>query len=166
MIDVSIRPAEPRDVPDIERIGERAWNVVYADVLEQSTIDAALSEWYSVDALRESIEISDVEYFVGERDGEVVGYTACGVNELGKGELAAIYVDPDAWRDGIGSDLLEHVEASGRDAGWTEIQIRVIAGNDIACNFYEQHGYELYETTAAPLFGEDIEELTYEKPLD
>lgn len=166
MTDVSIRPAAPSDVPAIKRIGEAAWNTVYADVLDQSTIDAALDEWYTTDALHDSIETSDVEYFVGERDGQVVGYAAGGVNELEKGELAAIYVDPDAWRNGIGTRLLQHVEAYGRDAGWTEIQIRVIAGNDIACRFYERHGYELHDTTAAPLFGEDIEELTYEKPLD
>lgn len=167
MTDVSIRPAEPRDVPPIIRVAERAWNAVYADVLEQDTIDAAIDDWYTTDAILEYIQNPDFAYFVAERAGTIIGFTSGANNELGKGELATIYLDPDHWREGIGTRLLEHFEAYGRAQGWDELQIRVIGGNDTARGFYEHHGYTVHDRTEGPLLDEeDVAEICYEKSLE
>lgn len=167
MTDVSIRPAEPRDIPPIIRVAERAWNAVYDDVLEQATIDAAIADWYTTDAVLDYIQTPDFAYFVAEADDAVIGFTSGAHNELGTGELATIYLDPDYWREGIGTQLLEHVEAYARSQGWDELQIRVIGGNDRACDFYEHHGYTVHDRTEGPLLDrEDVVEICYEKALD
>lgn len=166
MVDGAIRPAEPRDVPAIKRVAEHAWNEVYDDVLQQDTIDAALAEWYANELLLEHVQDSDVSFFVTEAERTLTGYVSGGQNEFGHGEVGAIYVDPDHWRTGTGSRLLEYFEDHGRAEGWNTMQIRVVAGNDVARPFYEKHGYEVEETKDVPLFGEPIEEVCYQKRLD
>lgn len=165
MTDISIRSAESRDVAEIERVARRAWNEVYDDILQQDTIDAALDEWYAREQLRQHVEGDDISFFVAEDDGLVRGYVSGGKNELGSGEVAAIYVDPEHWRRGLGTRLIEHFEAHGRERGWSTMQIRVIAENDVARSFYEKHGYEVESTEEAPLFGEPITEVCYQKSL-
>lgn len=173
MADLSIRSATRDDVPGIQRVGERAWSAVYDDVLDQATIDAALEEWYSLDTLHDYIQHSDVAYFVGEHDDcivgaddPIIGFVAVGRNELDTGEIGAIYVDPDHWRQGHGTALLQHAEAYGRERDWDTIQIRVVGGNDVARTFYEQHGYQETLTVTVDLFDEPIKEVCYEKSLD
>lgn len=165
MLNVSIRPAEPGDVRGIQRVAEDAWNTVYAGVLEQDTIDAALHEWYAHGLVQQQIVDEDVVFFVADDGTSVVGYVSGGLNEQGSGEVGAIYVDPEYWRSGIGSLLLDHFEDHGSEAGWETMQIRVIAENDVARSFYEKHGYEVESTEEAPLFGEPIEEVCYQKSL-
>lgn len=166
MADVAIRPAEPGDVHGIVRVAERAWNAVYDDVLQQDTIDGALDEWYAHDLLLQHVQDSGVSFFVAEAGEPVVGYTTGGMNEVGAGEVGALNVDPGHWRSGIGTRLLERVEADCREQDWNPMQIRVIAGNDVARPFYEKHGYEVESTEETMLFGEPIEEVCYQKSLD
>lgn len=166
MTGISIRSAESRDVPEIERVARRAWNAVYDGILLQDTIDAALDEWYAREQIRQHVENDDFSFFVAEDGGLVCGYVSGGKNELGSGEVAAIYVDPEHWRRGIGTRLIDHFEAHGLERGWRTMQIRVIAENDIARTFYEKHEYEVESTEEAPLFGEPIAEVCYQKSLD
>lgn len=95
-----------------------------------------------------------------------MGYASGGLNEQESGEVGAIYVDPEYWRSGIGSLLLDTLESHGRAAGWDTMQIRVVAANDVARSFYEKHGYVVVSSVETTLFGEPIEEVRYQKSLD
>lgn len=166
MAEVPIRPVIADDVPGIRRVAQSAWNAVYDDILQQDTIDAVLDEWYAREQIRQHVEDDDLSFFVADDGGGVRGYVSGGKNELGTGEVAAIYVHPEHWRRGIGTRLIDHFEAHGRERGWDSMQIRVIAENDVARSFYEKHGYVVESTEEAPLFGEPITEVCYQKSLD
>jgi ribosomal protein S18 acetylase RimI-like enzyme len=166
MNEVAVRPAEPREVPVIRDIAERAWNAVYGDVLDPATVDAALTAWYTGGALLDAIRAVETAFFVAERAGEVAGYVTGNVlADPALGEVGAIYVDPDHWRCGIGSRLLTRLEDHGRREGWDAVQIRVLTENRGACSFYEARGYEAVRAGVVDLFGEDAPERFYRKQL-
>lgn len=54
-------------------------------------------------------------------------------------EIAALYVDPDRWREGIGSALLREALAA---AGEGEVTLWTLAANRPALLFYERFGFE------------------------
>jgi ribosomal-protein-alanine N-acetyltransferase len=55
--------------------------------------------------------------------------------------LSLFAVQPGYQRQGIGSQLLEWLEASARTAGIFAVQLEVRAGNDAGRLFYERRGY-------------------------
>lgn len=69
------------------------------------------------------------------------------------GGVRAVYVDPDATGEGVGSALLERLETTARSEGLDSLGL--LASTN-ARGFYEHHGYEpVHETTFQ--FGEDVE---------
>ena len=166
MTDAAVRPATLDDVPAIRTVADRAWRAAYGDLLAAETIDAVLSEWYSPDAVRRGIERQDGWYFVGDGD-EVVGYVSGGrADDPGVATLAAIYVDPDRWRDGLGSALLERFESRCVRAGCDRLRFRVLAENDRARAFYRSRGYDPVEEVETDLFGETVTEAVFSGALD
>jgi GNAT superfamily N-acetyltransferase len=53
----------------------------------------------------------------------------------------ALYVDPDLWGNGIGSQLLEQAMDSFRTAGCTVAELWVMDGNERAQQFYRSLGW-------------------------
>lgn len=167
MVDVTVRPADPRDVPGVQRVARRGWHAAYEDVLSAATIEAKLEEWYGQASIREYVEREDVGYFVATADGQVLGYASGGPSEEGDdvGFLGAIYVDPDRWGEGIGSRLLDRVESFLADRGYERLRFRVLAENDVGTSFYRSRGYEVVEETETELGGEVADELVFEGPI-
>ncbi|MFC7231177.1 GNAT family N-acetyltransferase [Saliphagus sp. GCM10025308] len=83
------------------------------------------------------------------RDGtRIIGFASFSVEhgalELActRGFLSNLYVDPDYRGQGIGSALLEHVEASLADRGVDRLILEAMADNEAARRFYREAGYE------------------------
>lgn len=167
MSDFIVRPAGSRDVPGVQRVARRGWHAAYGDILSEETIEAKLDEWYDPTGIREYVEREDVGYFVAEADGQVLGYASGGPSDEGPdvGFLGAIYVDPDHWGEGIGSRLLDRVEAFLADRGYDRLRFRVLAENDVGTSFYRSRGYEVVEETETELGGEVVSELVFEGPI-
>lgn len=79
--------------------------------------------------------------------GSVLGFVHTGplrdadLDPAGRAEIFSIYVDPDAWRQGIGSALLDAVEAFWKPAGTRELSLWVFEDNREARAFYERLGW-------------------------
>jgi ribosomal protein S18 acetylase RimI-like enzyme len=77
-----------------------------------------------------------------------VGFVACGksqdedVDREQVGEIYVLYVHPDAWRQGIGSALLDRAMNHLRTDRFTEAVLWVLDGNRQAMRFYEAAGFE------------------------
>lgn len=69
MPDCTVRPARTADVAAIRDVARAAWTATYGELLEQSTIDAALAEWYEPAAVGELVAAEDVAAFVATVDG-------------------------------------------------------------------------------------------------
>ncbi len=84
--------------------------------------------------------------FVAERD-QIVGF--CSIvapsrdDDAGAStcEIAAVYVDPDHWRAGIGSELLVASVREVAAAGGEDMTLWVFAENHVALAFYRGFGF-------------------------
>lgn len=167
MSDFTVREAWPDDVSDIRRIAERAWRTAYGDFLDESTIDAAMAEWYDPDVIQERIDSDTVGYFVADDGRAVLGFVNGGpADEDGVAFLGAIYVDPDHWREGVGSALLGTFEAFCREHDYNSMQFGVLSDNDVGRSFYQQYGYERVDEREGNLFGETVTEQVFRRTLE
>ncbi|MFC6733553.1 MULTISPECIES: GNAT family N-acetyltransferase [unclassified Haladaptatus] len=150
--DVTIRPVKSADVPAIQRIGRAAYEAAYVDIVGQDEVDAMLAAWYDAEKLEGYISNEETAYYVAEGD-EVVGFASGGPSdEMGEGELYAIYVHPDHWGDGVGTKLLSRIESTLTDRGMTKLRLEVFEENDVGRQFYEARGFERVSTKEADLF--------------
>jgi ribosomal protein S18 acetylase RimI-like enzyme len=157
-----VREATPGDAAAVRRVADAAWHDAHDDVVGADAVEAFLAEHYDLADLRERYRSGESTTYVAEVDGRVVGY-ATGVPTEDGYELGAIYVHPDRQGDGVGTDLLEHVEAAGVEAGFDSLRLVVLADNEDAVAFYESRGFELVDERASDVF--DAAERVYEKPI-
>lgn len=107
-----------------------------------------------------TIESSSTELVVVESDGRVVGF---GELDVERGEVEAIFVDPECSGKGLGSALLDYFERRLRDEGFAVVRLRAVLN---AVGFYEQKGYERVErVTNATTNGVEVDSVWMEKPL-
>ena len=162
-----VREARPEDVPTICRIAEQAWRAAYGDFLEESTIDAAMAEWYDPEVIHRRLDSESVGFFVADRDGEVLGFVNGNpADEDGVAFLGALYVDPDHWREGLGATLLGAFESFCRERGFQSVRFGVLEANDVGRSFYSQYGYDHVDDREGDLFGQSITEAVYRRDLE
>ncbi len=82
---------------------------------------------------------------VAELDGKPVGI---GALILDGSELRAVYVSPEAARQGCGSALAREIERIAKENGLTRLKL---AASLNAEGFYAAHGYEVYERSEVVL---------------
>jgi len=86
--------------------------------------------------------------YVAINDGALVGFCAVAAPSRDDdaaedtAEIGAIYVQPDAWRTGIGSALMDVALRDLRADGWRGITLWVLAANHRARDFYARFGLE------------------------
>ena len=142
-----VREASEEDAPGIAAVHVRSWQVAYRGlvpdaVLAGLSVDGSERSWRRLVHERGSTTL----VAVGQRG--IAGFCAISTPSRDAGaaertaEIAAIYVDPDHWRRGVGTALLvEALERLRRD-GWEEVTLWTFAANDAARAFYAAHGFE------------------------
>lgn len=132
---LTIRLARPEEREDLEALQRRA--------------SLALPEYRAqLEAHPDAIDlpaeqIAHGQVLVADLDGEIVGFAA-----VVGGELDGLFVEPEHWRRGIGSAL---VEAATHDARRRGLSLSVTAGPS-ARVFYESCGFAV-EGEARTRFG-------------
>lgn len=130
---MDVTAATVADALDVETVRLRGWRAAYRGIVPQDYLDAMV-----VDEPRRASLIAEgtVTTLVAREDGTTIGMAAHGPSRdgLGAQELYALYVDPDRWRTGAGSALLEACE---------DVSVLwVLEGNARAQAFYRRHGFE------------------------
>ena len=87
--------------------------------------------------------IEDGLVFVAEAAGSVRGFAAILPRADGDSELDALFVEPDAWRNGVGRALVEHCIAEASASGATSLHV---IGNPHAEGFYLACGFKALGT--------------------
>lgn len=80
-------------------------------------------------------------FLVAEEDGQIVG-TVIGGYDGRRGLLYHLAVAASFRGQGIGSRLMEEIESRLRAKGCLRCYLMVLADNDEALRYYENHGWE------------------------
>lgn len=136
-----IRAATRQDAGAIARVHVESWKTTYAGIVPEAYL-ASLNEMEREASWQEWLTL-DVDVFVAEMDGEVVGFVSGGalrepVEEF-DAELFAIYLLQREQGRGIGTALLRRLAGSLKDRGFRSMAVWVLEDN-ASGRFYTQSG--------------------------
>lgn len=127
---ITVRPAVVSDQKALEALQWRA------SLNNPGDREALLANPDAIELPRAQIEGGGV--FVAEAEGSVLGFAAILPRDDGDSELDALFVEPRAWRQGIGRVLVDHCCNAARSAGAVSIHV---VGNPHAESFYSACGF-------------------------
>ncbi|MFI2240987.1 GNAT family N-acetyltransferase [Streptomyces chrestomyceticus] len=140
-----VRDATAADLDVIADLHQRARATYYRGRVPDAVLDDPAERERWRDGWARSLARTDGTVLCAERDGAVVG-VASYRREDGAPEdtvkLFQLHVDPDRWRDGIGSALHRACVAGWRAAGVTTARLDVYWHNRRARAFYDRHGWQ------------------------
>lgn len=147
---IRIRGAQATDAEAIARIQLAAWRTAYRHILPARWL-AELDERARVDRWRGRLGTSaqpDSPTFVAiDETDAVIGFVHTGperdedLDPAGRAEVYTAYVDPAAWRRGVGTALMNAVDAFWAGTDVRELTLWVFEANAEARAFYESLGW-------------------------
>ena len=124
----------------------RSWQAAYVDVFEPAwlaalSVESRAKRWHEIIAAKGSHNV------VSKHDGHITGFVSFGKCRddgaaADRGEIFALYVDPDRWRFGCGRALLKHAVAQLQADGFNATSLWVLCANHQGIRFYEACGFE------------------------
>lgn len=130
MAPITVRPAVASEQEALEALQWRA------SLSNPGDHDALLA---NPDAIELPVQqITNGGVFVAEVAGSVVGFAAILPRDDGEAELDALFVEPRAWRQGIGRILVDRCCDAARSAG---ARYLYVVGNPHAESFYSACGF-------------------------
>ena len=169
-MDITIRPMTVEDTRRVGEVHVRAWQSTYRGAMPDEFLDGLRPE-DRAEMWRQGVD----EAWPGQRDvivadGRVAGFAAYGPAHGGGddplGELYAINLDPDYWRQGLGRRLIRHVTSELVRLGFPRAVLWVEATNDRARRFYEVEGWHFDGTEQTDTIdGVTVDEVRYARDL-
>jgi ribosomal protein S18 acetylase RimI-like enzyme len=170
---MKIRPAVPDDAKAIAEVQVAAWRAAYHGhmpdtYLRSLSVDQKARSW------RRGLEQPGPgTALVCERDGQAVGFCVYGpsrdedARDHPTGELVAMNVHPQCWRQGLGKAICEVVLAEAAKQDWESLTLWVLTENHAARRLYEKLGFvsDRVERSDTKLTGHPLHETRYRKRL-
>jgi len=163
-----LRPAEPGDEMNVARVHVRAWQAGYRELLPQGYLDALRVE----DRARRYDFVTRDPHrpatVVAVDEGTICGFATTVVLHATPecGELAALYVDPQAWCRGVGTALTSAACAALHARGCREAVLWLLAGNTRGDRFYRRNGWLAQGVGRKDVvWGVEVDELRYRRAL-
>ena len=123
---MKIRPYTPADEAAVIALWQRCeltrpWNDPRLDIQRKLTVQPEL-------------------FLVGEREGQIVATAMAGFDGH-RGWVNYLAVSPDCQKQGLGRQLMAHVEDALATVGCPKVNLQIRAGNAQALAFYQAIGY-------------------------
>jgi ribosomal protein S18 acetylase RimI-like enzyme len=176
---MQIRAATPADAEPIRQVSARSCRAAYEGILDDESLietmeDPSIAEDIN-DFLAETGDDDHVVYLVATPDDDpddVRGFIQLLVGDHAPDPVAqetaylkSLYVHPDDWGEGIGSDLMD--AGIKRLPDWsTRVRLDVLVDNTIGRSFYEKRGFEQIDTNAYESGDVSYDTAVYARPLD
>ena len=134
---MKIRRATPTDAKAVKAAHFYAYRISYRgylpdDYLDSMTFDAATIE-------RTAQRIKEVEYYVAEKDKQVIGFANLCYPEEKTVEVQTLYVHPNFQKQGAGSALLDEICRIKKKAGFQKLVVWTMK-NGPSLGFYQKKG--------------------------
>jgi ribosomal protein S18 acetylase RimI-like enzyme len=145
---VNIRPATPKDVPTIGRLGALLVREHHDFDPERFIAATAQTEKGYGSFLGTQLEEPDIVILVAERGGEVIGYTYSGVEGTDymslrgpAGVMYDIVVDPDHRKQGVGRMLVDATLEALKKKGAPRVVLSTAERNAAAQRLFDRAGF-------------------------
>ena len=144
---MDVRAAEQIDCAGIGEVHVQAWRSAYRGEFPDDYLDSLdprqRAEYWGV-VLEQTRDFGS-RLIVAEKGGTVVGFACFGPANgvVGRGELYAMNVHPDHWRDGVGSALLNSVSDQLVEMELYDALLWTGEQNSRSQLFYFAHGWQL-----------------------
>lgn len=147
---ITIKKAEMKDAPIIADIHVKGWHGAYKglisqDYLDTQTVEKRMSDW------SEWLKDKNSDRFVAYLGNDPVGFVAIGplrtappgtskIRPIYSSEIYGLYLLPEAYRQGIGTELIKKAVESFKLKKHHSMCLWVLKDNKRACAFYEAMG--------------------------
>src|SRR5690348_7497279 len=163
----TVRAATVEDVPALAALHLAAWQIGYRGVLPDSRVDALSLDEFLPNWERNIVREGPT-YLIAEEAGEIVGFVSFGPtqdednNPTTVGQIYALYIDPDHWRNGYGRLLMNEAIQRLTKSGFTALTLWTWEKNHQGRSFYERIGIT-HDGTAVERdrFGAPMAEVRY-----
>jgi ribosomal protein S18 acetylase RimI-like enzyme len=140
-----VRIASADDAARISEIHVHAWQAAYRGIMPQEVLDN-LSIPQRQEFWKRRLTSGDTTVFVAVRGALLIGWLVYGNSrddDAGPGviEVYGLYVDPRAWRSGVGRRLWAEAMRRFRAEAVDEVTLWVLTRNVRARAFYEALGF-------------------------
>ncbi|RZQ65879.1 GNAT family N-acetyltransferase [Amycolatopsis suaedae] len=165
-MDALIRRATVGDAAGIAGVTVRGWQAGYAGLLPDAFL-GSMSVADRADAWTEALRAPDPRSatLVADLAGAVAGFAHTGTDGT-RGELRALYVEPDRWRTGLGRALHDAALDAMRGKGFDVATLWVLDTNIRGRQFYARLGWTPDGGQRAEPMGEIVLHVVrYTRPL-
>ncbi len=165
-----IRSALPEDALAVAEVHVRSWQAAYRDLLPREYLDRLRPEDRASRYDFGAIDPGKPSTLVAVREEVVLGFVtvmpARDSDARGKGEVCALYVDPQWWDQGVGRALMQAGRARLGMLGFRDAILWVLAGNTRAGRFYAHDGWRPDGgRRAASVWGLTVDEVRHGRRL-
>ena len=137
---IIVRDAAADDAAAIARVHAASWQAAYRGIVDDDRLDRMLVDERERRWRERLTGPLNGFTIVGERECSLLGF--CAVAVEAECEIGSLYVDPSAYRKGIGTALLNEALGRLRVDGHREVMLWVFADNHGARAFYAGFGFE------------------------
>ena len=143
-MNITIRLAVPADAPDMAEVHMRSWESAYKDIIPMEYIKEKNASrpalWQKI------ITDENTTQYVIQREGETIGIMCVAPpqdDDVDDNfyELHGIYLHPDYYRQGVGTQAMEFAFDKARGLGKKVMTVWVFADNTNSIKFYEKCGF-------------------------
>jgi len=140
-----IDTAKPTDAVEVRRVILASWLAVHAVIYSSQVVQRVLERTFSVDSVARAILSDAANYLVARKNGVPIGCCNFGSPLFDdcetRNELYYLYVVPDAWRQGIGTSLLQAASECLKSQHVSELFCYVHPKNATALSFFCARGF-------------------------
>jgi ribosomal protein S18 acetylase RimI-like enzyme len=162
-----IRPAGEADIPELRALAERIWRSSYAALLVPGQIDYMLAWMYAPETIAHEMA-EGVVWETAWLDDRMVGFHSCTPEpQAHQLKLNKLYLLPELQGQGLGQQLLEHVNQLALQCGATQVWLQVNKQNLRAIRSYERAGYAVERSAVFDIGGGFVmDDFIMTRPVD
>jgi ribosomal protein S18 acetylase RimI-like enzyme len=157
--EISIRAAEPGDIPAVRALLVETWHHTYDALIGVEMVTEITNSWHSLDNLALQLALPDTSFLVADDDGAIVGHAFADAQRPPVLVISRLYVLPARQRRGIGKRLLDAAVAHYPACEIARLEVE--AENAKGLSFYRREGFRVVNEAVM----EGINHLTMEKRL-
>lgn len=161
----SVRLADMHDATALHSVCRQSYIESFADHWNEGGLDWYLDKVYGMDILERDLQDTSINYFISYCDNVPAGFMKLKMNSAlsdkmtGKHiEIEKLYFLEKYKRRGLGKQMISTAMNVAKSQDARIVWLAVIDTNTSAINFYERHGFKMYDKTRLeiPYFKDEL----------